>query len=189
MIAHDFDGAPEAFILQKRKFHIALRRAEVGKHALHAHIGAVFPPVHKQRAQIIRAAHADAGHAGIDLQMRQRGFAALRRRALQCVQRMRIVYRLRCIRAHRLRQRFIRRAAQNQYRGGDARRAKHFRFLHDGDRERIRARAKHGARRVYAAVAVGVRLDHAHQLLIARYRRANRRRVAVQRALGYDHSG
>ena len=27
------------------------------------------------------------------------------------------------------------------------------------------------------------------QLLIARYRRANRRRVAVQRALGYDHYG
>ena len=182
------DGALEGGVLSAGEVLLRVGHGEVGEHALHLHVGAVAP-ARKQLVQLHVAARADAGHAGIHLEVGAGGSAFRDGGGFQTRKGVRREHRRGDARAHGLALIAGGDAAENEDGAHNARFAQGKRLFQNGDGEHIRARGLEASGDGNGAVAIGVGLDHGDHLDARRQRRANPAVVFLDGGKGNGQTG
>ena len=132
----------------------------MGKSALHLHIRAAFPRA-QQSVQIVPR-HANAAHARIDFEMRQRARMPCAGEFLGLGERLGIEHRKRNAPGDHIFQKLPIRRAQHQHRRLDAVFPQFQRLFRRGHGKARRARAQAGARHRDGAMPIRVGFHHGH---------------------------
>ena len=157
------DGALEGGVLRAGEVLLRVGDGEVGEHSFHDHVGAVAP-ARKQLVQLRVAARADAGHAGIHLEVGAGGDVFRDGGGFQTRKGVRREHRRRDARTHGLALIAGGDAAEDEDGAHNARFAQGKRLLQNGDGEHVRARCLEASGDGNGAVAIGVGLDHGDDL-------------------------
>jgi len=170
--AHALDRVPERAILGARELRVGVRDREVRERALHPDVRAVLPEA-EQLVELPVPADAEPRHAGVDLQVRERRPALPAGGFLERLERAGVVHGDRDAPANSFPGAAGNDASHGENRPRDAGLAQLERLLEDRDGERLRAGGLEPLCDRNQAVAIGVRLDHGHDLHIVPHRRAD----------------
>ena len=182
------DGALEGGVLGAGEVLLRIGDGEVREHALHLHVGAVAP-ARKQLVQLRVAARADAGHAGVHLEVGAGGGVFRDGGSFQTHKGIRREHRRGDTRAHGLALIAGGDAAEDEDGALNARFAQGKRLFQNGDGKHVRARGLEAAGDGDGAVAIGVGLDHGDDLGLRRKSRAYPAVVFLDGGKGYGQAG
>ncbi len=172
--------AAEGLVLCAGEGLVDIGTRKVRKDALHPHMGAALPNFQQPLKRIL-AAHADASHAGIDLQMRARDRLLPLCRALERLEHLPAGDGDGKSPPHSNPRIGGGNAPHCKNRPRNSGRAQRKRLFEDGDSQHIRPRALKPLRNGKKAVAIGIRLDHGHRLCAASDRRAYPPKIPLDR--------